>query len=98
MKTGLLYFYVHFVTEVICFFTLYRYVGTRPEIWILYLSYDMLAFVPQGIIGSVSDRFPRVPMGSIGLFVMAFSSLLLNMYQIHLFLWSFCALVTALST
>ena len=76
MKTGLLYFYVHFVTEVICFFTLYRYVGTRPEIWILYLSYDMLAFVPQGIIGSVSDRFPRVPMGSIGLFVMAFSSLL----------------------
>lgn len=76
LKSGLLYFYIHFVTEVICFFMLYRYTGTRPEIWILFLSYDMLAFVPQGIIGFISDRFPRIPMGSIGLMLMAFSALL----------------------
>ena len=51
LGTGLLYFYVHFVTEVICFFVLGRYVGTGPEIWIIFLLYDMLAFVPQAMIG-----------------------------------------------
>lgn len=76
IKSGIMYFYIHFVTEVICFFTLYRYTGTRPEMWILYLSYDMLAFVPQGVIGFISDRFPRIPLGSAGLLVMASSTLL----------------------
>lgn len=76
IRTGLLYFYIHFVTEVICFFTLYRYTGTRPEIFIVFLAYDMLAFVPQGIIGFISDRFPKVPIGSAGLILLALSTLL----------------------
>ena len=69
--SGGLYFYIHFVTEVVCFFTLARYVGNRPELWIIFLSYDMLAFVPQAIIGRFSDRFPKLPLGAIGLGLLA---------------------------
>ena len=69
--SGILYFYIHFVTEVACFFTLVRYVGDRPGIWLIFLSYDMLAFVPQAIIGYFSDRHPKVPLCAIGLGMMA---------------------------
>ncbi|MBR3415585.1 MAG: hypothetical protein IKH09_02655 [Clostridia bacterium] len=68
---GFLYFYVHFVTEVICFFVLGKLVGTNLDLWVLYLFYDMLAFVPQGIVGYVSDRFPKIPFGIIGLVLLA---------------------------
>lgn len=64
---GFLCFYVHFVNEVICFFLLGKYVGTGPELWAIFLFYDMLAFVPQGIVGAVGDRFPKLPLGAIGL-------------------------------
>ena len=76
IRSGLLYFYVHFVTEVVCFFVLSRYTGTRPEIWLIFLAYDMLAFVPQGMIGYISDRFPRISMGSAGLLMLAFAVIL----------------------
>ena len=71
IKSGSLYFYIHFVTEVICFFMLSRYTGNRPEIWLIFLSYDMLAFVPQAIIGRFSDRYPRIPLAAAGLLMMA---------------------------
>lgn len=69
--SGILYFYIHFVTEVACFFTLARYVGDRPALWLIFLAYDMLAFVPQAIIGYFSDRFPKVPLCAIGLGLLA---------------------------
>lgn len=72
-RSGLLYFYVHFVTEVICFYVLSRYMGNRAELWLIFLTYDMLAFVPQSVIGFFSDRFPRVPLGAIGLGLLALS-------------------------
>ena len=68
---GFWYFYVHFVTEVICFTLLGRYACSGPEQWALYLFYDMLAFVPQGIVGAFSDRFSKVPVGVIGMSLMA---------------------------
>ena len=77
--TGIQYFYIHFVTEVVCFFTLARYVGNRPEIWLIFLSYDMLAFVPQAVIGRFSDRFPRVPLGAAGTVFLA-AALMLFQY------------------
>ncbi|MBR6351548.1 MAG: hypothetical protein IKR93_04430 [Firmicutes bacterium] len=76
LGTGLLYFYIHFVTEVICFFVLGRYVGTGPEIWIIFLLYDMLAFVPQAMIGYVSDKHRKLPLGLIGLVLLAAGLLL----------------------
>lgn len=76
--SGILYFYIHFVTEVVCFFTLARYMGNNPEIWLIFLSYDMLAFVPQGIIGYFSDRHPKVPLGAIGLVLLAAAVILME--------------------
>ena len=70
---GFLYFYVHFVTELVCFFVLSRYYGTNTDIWAFYLFFDMLAFVPQGAIGYLSDRFPKIPFGVVGFVLLAAS-------------------------
>ncbi|MBQ3900311.1 MAG: hypothetical protein II736_01170 [Clostridia bacterium] len=69
---GFLYFYTHFVTEVVCFAVLGRYaLFSSPDIWMLFLTYDLLAFVPQGIFGYLSDRFPRVPFGPAGFILLS---------------------------
>ncbi len=71
IRSGLLYFYVHFVTEVLCFFLLGRYTGDGVTLWLIPLAYDMLAFVPQSLIGAIHDRFGKLPLGMIGLGMMA---------------------------
>lgn len=63
---GYLYCYVHYITELICFFMLARQTGDSPFLWLCPLVYDALAFVPQSIIGYVSDKFPKISMGLIG--------------------------------
>ncbi len=78
LGTGLLYFYIHFVTELICFFVLGRYFESAPVIWLIFFTYDMLAFVPQGIIGYASDRFPKIPFSLIGLTLLAAALVLQN--------------------
>lgn len=69
--SGAMYFYIHFVTEVICFYSLYTYTGTRSEVWLFFLAYDMLAFVPQALIGRFSDRYPKIPLGAAGIIFLA---------------------------
>ena len=68
---GFLYFYVHFVTEILCFFVLSRYVGTNTDFWAYYLFFDMLAFVPQSPIGYACDKHPRLQVGIPGLALMS---------------------------
>ncbi len=68
---GFLYFYVHFVTELVCFYFLSGFRGTNTDLWAFYLFFDMLAFVPQGIVGYLSDRFPKVPFGVLGFVLLA---------------------------
>ena len=62
---GYLYFYIHFVVEVVCFFFLSR-ISNSPIIWLIPLVYDAFAFVPQSIIGYISDKCPKIKMGIIG--------------------------------
>lgn len=76
LGTGFLYFYVHFVTEVACFFALFRYVEDPPAMWLLFFAYDMLAFIPQGIFGYICDRFKKVSLGIAGLVLLAAALLL----------------------
>lgn len=64
---GGIYFYVHFVTEVICFYMLGRYTGSLAELWLFVLIYDMLAFVPQAVIGYFADCYQKFPVGITGL-------------------------------
>lgn len=63
---GYLYFYVHFITEIICFFVLTNLMGNSQVIWLLPFVYDALAFVPQSIFGFISDKYSKIPMGIIG--------------------------------
>ena len=69
---GYLYFYVHMITEILCFFVLSRVVGNLPFIWIFPLIYDSFAFMPQGIIGAISDKYPKIPIGIIGTILLIF--------------------------
>lgn len=75
---GLLYFYVHFVTEVICFFMLGRYGGDSLSLWFVPLMYDMLAFVPQSLIGYACDKVPRLRVGIPGLALMSIALVVWN--------------------
>lgn len=65
------YFYIHFITEVVCFFALKKLVGDSFILWATPLIYDFLAFVPQGIIGILSDKFPKFKPGIIGTVLLA---------------------------
>ena len=62
---GYLYFYIHFVVEVVCFFYLSR-VSNSPIIWLIPFLYDAFAFVPQSIIGYINDKYPKIKVGIIG--------------------------------
>lgn len=66
IEVGYIYFYVHFVTEVLCFYVLTKQIGNSSFLWAFPLIYDAVAFVPQSIIGYVSDYFPKINMGIIG--------------------------------
>lgn len=81
-KAGLLYFYIHLVTEVICFFMLGRYAGDTVSLYLIVLAYDMLAFVPQGIIGPLADRHIKFPLAVTGIFLMAAALVLYNVFSL----------------
>ena len=63
---GYLYFYVHFICEIVCFYMLENLIGDSVFLWFCPLIYDAFAFVPQGVIGYISDKFPKIKMGLIG--------------------------------
>lgn len=64
--SGYLYFYIHFVTEVICFFVMSSIIGDSVFLWLAPFIYDALAFVPQALIGYISDKYPKINIGIIG--------------------------------
>lgn len=74
-----LYFYIHFATEVICFYCLTRQVGDSTFMWLFPLVYDAFAFVPQSLIGYLNDRLPRLNTGVIGLVLMTAAALLFRL-------------------
>lgn len=67
LKTGYLYFYIHFVVEVACFYYLSRVTNGAMIVWLIPLIYDAFAFVPQGIFGYISDKFPKLKLDLIGI-------------------------------
>ena len=74
-----LYFYVHFATEVVCFFMLSSLIGDSAFLWFCPLIYDALAFVPQAIIGRISDKYPKIKMGLIGVILMGIATLIFKL-------------------
>ncbi len=73
-----LYFYIHFVVEVLCFFILHSIVGDHWVLWFAPFIYDLLAFVPQMAIGAISDRYEKIPFGIIGMTVVALGLCLIH--------------------
>ena len=71
LGAGFLYFYIHFVTELVCFYVLTAYVESPPIMWLIAFTYDMLAFAPQSLIGYLADKRKNIPFGLIGLCMLA---------------------------
>jgi len=69
---GYLYFYIHYVTEVISFFVMSRIIGNDAFLWMCPFLYDSLAFVPQSLIGYISDKYPKINIGLIGVILLIF--------------------------
>lgn len=92
MIIGYLYFYIHFVTEVICFYTLSKVIGNSMIVWLIPFMYDALAFVPQSIIGYINDKYPKINFSMIGLFLLlfGFTSFMLNIFSIYISIVLLC--------
>lgn len=78
IESGYLYFYIHFITEVICFYTLSSVIGDSIVLWIIPLVYDALAFVPQAIFGYISDKYKKVSLSLIGTALLIIALILFN--------------------
>jgi len=89
IATGYLYFYVHFVVEVICFYYLTVITNGSLFVWLVPFIYDAFAFVPQSIIGYFSDRFPKVRIDFIGLFLLLGGFLI---FGLNIFSNNYCSL------
>ncbi len=82
ISVGYLYFYIHFVTEVVCFYFMSKIIGDSYILWILPLLYDVLAFVPQSLIGYICDK-TKVNAGIIGVILLFISFLVFNLNIIN---------------
>lgn len=65
LNVGIIYFFVHFILEVTCFYVLSSYMKSN-YFWYIALCYDFFAFVPQALIGSISDKYRSINIGLIG--------------------------------
>jgi hypothetical protein len=83
--TGYLYFYIHFVVEIVCFFLLSRVNGNSNIVWLIPFIYDGVAFVPQSIIGYISDKYPKINMGIIGTILLFITYILYGLTNINIY-------------
>ena len=67
---GIFYGAVHFSVEVASFYLLFSRISSSPIWWALALLFDAVAFLPQGIIGNITDRYPKCRIGLIGALLM----------------------------
>ena len=84
--TGILYFYIHFIVEIVCFFILSRINSNSYVVWLVPFIYDGVAFVPQSIIGYISDKYPKINMGIIGIVLLFISCLLYGLTDVNTYL------------
>ena len=78
---GYLYFYIHFVVEVVCFFFLTR-ISNSLIVWLVPFVYDAFAFVPQSIIGYISDKYPKIKMGIIGVVFLFLGIMIFSFFDV----------------
>ena len=86
IKTGYLYFYIHFIVEIVCFFYLSRVANNSMIVWLVPFIYDGVAFVPQSIIGYISDKYPKINMGLIGVILLVISYLIYGLTSLPIYI------------
>lgn len=60
------YFVIHFLLEVVCFYMVTGLAGDAEFIGTVAIIYNVLAFVPQLLIGAALDLFPKRHFGALG--------------------------------
>ena len=85
---GYLYFYVHFIVEVVCFYFLSK-VSNSPIVWLVPFLYDAFAFVPQSVIGYLNDKYPNFNASIIGMLLLFIGTLLMRFFNVNKFLLLF---------
>ena len=85
---GYLYFYIHFVVEVVCFYYLSK-VSNSPIVWIVPFLYDAFAFVPQSIMGYISDKYPKLKMSYLGMALLFIGVFLMSFFSVNKFILLF---------
>ncbi len=83
---GYLYFYIHFITEVACFYFLSKVTGNSRIVWLIPFIYDGLAFVPQSLIGYINDLNPKLKTGIIGTILLILSYLIYSFLHVNVIL------------
>lgn len=76
---------MHFIVEIVCFFYLSRITNNSNFVWLIPFIYDGVAFVPQSIIGYISDKYPKINMGLIGVVLLIVSYLIYGLTSISIF-------------
>ena len=82
---GYLYFYIHFVTEIVCFYFLSYITKGYHFVWLIPFIYDGLAFVPQSLIGYFSDLYPKIRIDYLGIMLLFASIFMLSFTDINIY-------------
>ncbi len=86
IQCGYLYFYVHFITEIVCFYYLSKVTNGSYIVWFIPFVYDAFAFVPQGLIGYINDKYPNLNTGIIGTILLIISYILFLLFPENILL------------
>ncbi|MGN1371815.1 MAG: hypothetical protein ACI4XM_06045 [Candidatus Coprovivens sp.] len=82
---GYLYFYIHLITEIICFYYLSS-ITDSLIIWLIPFIYDGLAFVPQALIGKLNDKYPKLNLGIIGTILLFIAIFIYSYTRFNIFI------------
>lgn len=83
---GYLYFYIHFITEIACFYLTNKMLGESIFTWLIPLFYDGMAFIPQALIGYISDKHPKIEFSLIGCFMLIIAIIMYFCTKFNIFI------------
>lgn len=81
-----LYFYVHFVIEVVCFYFLNKVTNGSNFVWLIPFIYDGLAFVPQSILGYLNDMYPKLKLDFVGIILLFITIFMFSFTNVNVYL------------
>ena len=66
IECGYIYSYIHFITEIACFYFLTKVTNYSNFVWLIPFIYDGMAFVPQALIGYINDKYQKKVFSMFG--------------------------------